>query len=134
MQKSNRLKPFTSLVRKQILKSFRFKNPTLNQIANQLCLSNRSLQRRLSQEGMTYRKLLSQVKMELSKTLEIQCKYKTKDVAYALGYCSSSSYLHAKNRWRRLRITQKRKYTLNISLKHEFEPAHSDFSFKPLKI
>lgn len=95
------LKPFSQKVFKRIYQSYGFEMPTLNHIADQLCISNRTLQRKLKIEKTTYRELLVQVKIIFAISLEHEKLYKPKEIAYALGYCSTSSYLHARSQWQK---------------------------------
>ncbi len=92
-------KSFSLLVRKMILNMSNPELPTLRQVSKQFLLTERTLQRKLKIEDMTYRKITNEVKEDLTFYLKKGKKIKTKDIAYLLGYSCSSSFLHANQNW-----------------------------------
>lgn len=73
--------------------------PTFVEVSKQFPLSVRTIQRKLTTEGFSFRKISDDIKRELSTYLSIGKQMKTQDIAYLLGYSESSAYLHAVNRW-----------------------------------
>ncbi len=73
--------------------------PTFEQVSKQFALSDRSIQRKLNNEGQSFRKISDRIKQELSYYLTAGKLMKTQDIAYILGYSESSAYLHAAKRW-----------------------------------
>lgn len=68
-------------------------------VAFLLGLGPRSLQRQLSEEGLTYRDLLEQVRMERALHLISESEESITEIAFNLGYRDSSSFTRAFRRW-----------------------------------
>ncbi|WP_298899723.1 AraC family transcriptional regulator ligand-binding domain-containing protein [uncultured Psychroserpens sp.] len=73
--------------------------PNFEQVQKQFPYSKRTIQRKLTNEGTSFRSILIDIKKELSQYLANEKHLKTKDVAYILGYSESSAYLHAVKSW-----------------------------------
>ena len=64
-----------------------------------MCMSSRTLQRKLSDLGWTYRSLLMSVRYELSlRYLEDTAKTMT-DITFLLGFSEQSAFTRAFKRW-----------------------------------
>ncbi|AZE49614.1 hypothetical protein C4K04_3945 [Pseudomonas chlororaphis] len=74
--------------------------PSLENQAEALYQSPRTLRRRLEEQGMTFRQLLDQVRAELEQQLEFLGESRAQ-VAAQLGYSDLAAYLHARKRWKR---------------------------------
>lgn len=74
--------------------------PNFEQVAKQFPLSNRTIQRKLTDEGTSFRKITNSIKKELSKYLVKGKFLKTQDISLMLGYLEPSAYLHAVNKWK----------------------------------
>lgn len=98
-KKKSGYKAFSTQVRKVILNMTCPELPTFDQVASHFPLSNRSIQRKLNEEGFSFRKISDDIKRELASYLSKGYRMKTLDVAYLLGYKDSSSYLHAVKKW-----------------------------------
>lgn len=92
-------KSFSQKVRSMVLNMCSPELPTFEQVAVQFPLSQRTIQRKLSAEGLSYRKIADDIKKELSNYLSKSNRIKTLDIAYILGYSESSAYLHAAKKW-----------------------------------
>ncbi|WP_142784132.1 AraC family transcriptional regulator [Changchengzhania lutea] len=92
-------KNFSLQVRNMILNMCCPELPTFEQISKQFPLSDRTIQRKLTEEGLSFRKISDDVKRELSYYLAKGKQMKTQDIAHILGYSEPSSYLHAVKRW-----------------------------------
>lgn len=92
-------KAFSIQVRKMILNMCCPELPTFEQLATHFPLSYRTIQRKLTEEGLSFRKITDDIKYELSKYLSKGHKMKTKDIASLLGYSEASAYLHAVKKW-----------------------------------
>lgn len=79
------------------------KLPTMQVVCEQLALSTRSFQRKLSEEGSSFRKISLEIKQELSDFLEAGKQIKIQDIAYILGYSEASAYIHARNNWKKVK-------------------------------
>jgi len=74
--------------------------PSLENQAEALYQSPRTLRRRLEEQGMTFRQLLDLVRAELEQHLEFLGE-NSAQVASQLGYGDLAAYLHARKRWKR---------------------------------
>ncbi|SFW47639.1 MULTISPECIES: AraC family transcriptional regulator ligand-binding domain-containing protein [Pseudomonas] len=73
--------------------------PTLDNQAELLHQSPRTLRRRLEHEGISFRQLLDLVRADIEQYLELQGESRA-DIAEQLGYSDLTAYLHARKRWR----------------------------------
>lgn len=73
--------------------------PTLVSVAKALGTSERSLQRRLKQEGETYKRLVERARMALSEEYLLDSSRSIDEVAYLSGYADPSSFVRAFRRW-----------------------------------
>jgi AraC-like DNA-binding protein len=71
----------------------------MDEIARQLTLSTRTLRRRLTEAGTSYRALVDEVRQTLAEELLDTGVLSVEDVAYRLGYAEASSVIHAFKRW-----------------------------------
>lgn len=92
-------KPFSFLVRKMILNMCKPELPSLKQVASQFIMTERTLQRKLKKEKMSFRKISNATKRELFFYLKGGKPIKTQDIAYILGYSCSSAFIHANKNW-----------------------------------
>lgn len=73
--------------------------PTLKEASEHLNVSSRSLQRRLSQRGLSYQAVIDELKCEAAKTYLTKSEYSFLDVALLLGFADQSSFNRAFKRW-----------------------------------
>ena len=73
--------------------------PSHVRMAAALQISARSLQRRLSDAGTTYRAVLQQTRLDQAQTLLRRSNLSISDVAYQLGFSDVSTFTHAFRRW-----------------------------------
>ncbi len=95
---------FSSLVKQMTLNMCNPELPTLKQVSVQFSMTERTIQRKLKTEQTSFRKITNEIKSELSNYLKKGKKIKTKDIAFILGYSSSSSFIHANKKWKEVRI------------------------------
>ena len=84
--------------------------PDLSEVAHELGMSERTLQRRITEEGTTFRELLVEARQELGRRLLADPATDIDEVACLLGYQDTSSFHRAfrnwegvtPNRWREL--------------------------------
>lgn len=74
--------------------------PPLGRLGKQLGLSERSLQRRLGEEGTSYRELVDQVRRDLARLLLAQ-KVPRDEIARRLAYAETASFSRSLSRWAR---------------------------------
>lgn len=73
--------------------------PDLNTVARQLCLSERTLKRRLQEEGLSFQALLDHVRESDSKRLLEQPQLSIEQVADAVGYRDPANFTRAFRKW-----------------------------------
>ena len=74
--------------------------PKVQDIASQLAMSNRTLQRRLAQEGCTYIELIDRAKQDLATHLLREAQYGIAEIAFLCGYSDQSTFTRAFRRWK----------------------------------
>lgn len=98
-KKKSGYKAFSVQIRNMILNLCSPQLPSFEQVAIHFPLSHRTIQRKLTEEGLSFRKINDDIKIELSRYLSKGHKMKTQDIAYLLGYSEASAYLHAVKKW-----------------------------------
>ncbi len=73
--------------------------PEISDIAHELGVSERTLQRRVTEEGTTFRQLLSEARQELSRQLLDDPGAGIEEIAYLLGYQDTGSFYRAFRDW-----------------------------------
>ena len=86
-------------VKSAIIEELPSGEPAAETIAKSLCLSTRSLQRKLADEGTTYTKLLREVRYELAEKYIADDTYAITEISYLLGFSDTSVFSRAFKRW-----------------------------------
>jgi AraC-like DNA-binding protein len=73
--------------------------PSQEEIAEQLHVSARTLQRRLSESGMTYKEVLDETRRALAIAYLSMPQHSVSQVTYLLGFSCDSSFTRAFRRW-----------------------------------
>jgi AraC-like DNA-binding protein len=73
--------------------------PSIELMADVIGTSIRSLQRSLSQQGLTYSRLMDKVRYQKAISLMADAEIPLIEVAYALGYSEPANFSHAFKRW-----------------------------------
>jgi AraC-like DNA-binding protein len=86
-------------------------NPAIGTVAARLGLSGRSLQRRLAEEGTSFKEVLDSFRRGIARRLLSERDVAVYEVAYLLGYSDPSAFHRAFRRWhgespRRFRSSQ----------------------------
>ena len=68
-------------------------------VAQQLGLAERTLYRRLAQEGHSFQQLNEQIKQRLAERLLSESRLNLNDIAHSLGYAEAASFARAFQRW-----------------------------------
>ncbi|MCG8330432.1 MAG: AraC family transcriptional regulator [Chitinophagales bacterium] len=92
-------KGFINGVRQIILQLSTPQFPTIEQVADNLNLSVRSFQRRLKEEGLTYKKMIDTLKHQFALEYLKNISLPVKEVAYLLDYADTSSFIRSFKRW-----------------------------------
>ena len=87
-------------VRDTLLRHVGGRLPDIETVAAELQLTSRTLRRKLTAEGTSYRALLEELRQTLAEALLGTAGMKVAEVASRLGYAESASFLHARKRWR----------------------------------
>lgn len=69
--------------------------PNLNEVAHRLCISTRTLQRRLQEQGRSFRGELERVRVEMAKNCLEAGELSLVDIASFLAYNDQSAFTHA---------------------------------------
>jgi AraC-like DNA-binding protein len=72
--------------------------PSLDRLAASLNMSERTLKRRLHDEGTTYSRLSERIRIEAAHSLLKDCNRSVKEVAYMLGYSGANNFIRAYKR------------------------------------
>lgn len=73
--------------------------PKISDVARDLCLSARTLQRRLADDGWSYQSLVDEARRRLSSRLLRETDYSLGDVAFMAGFADQSAFSRAFKRW-----------------------------------
>jgi len=74
-------------------------SPTIQQMAAELALSTRSLQRRLSEEGTSFAEVVDDLRHDKARLLLRDPNLAVYEIAYLLGYSDPSTFHRAFRRW-----------------------------------
>ena len=92
-------KSLDEMVRDQVSRSLSEGVPIISEVAGQLGMSGRSLQRRLSDKGLTYRGLVDKSRRLLAERLLHETEYSLAEVAFMTGFSEQSAFTRAFKRW-----------------------------------
>ena len=73
--------------------------PTLADIAKLLDVSDRSLRRQLREQGISFRGLLDELRMQLAMKYLRTTRLANEDIALALGFSDATNFRRAFRRW-----------------------------------
>ncbi|MCH2249426.1 MAG: AraC family transcriptional regulator [Cognatishimia sp.] len=73
--------------------------PTLSEVAGRLGMSTRTLQRRLSEDGLAYQDLVLDARRTLSEQLLRRTDYALAEIAFLTGFSDQSTFTRAFKRW-----------------------------------
>ncbi|NRR28910.1 AraC family transcriptional regulator [Oxalobacteraceae bacterium] len=99
----------TPKVRDIIVRSLPDGDPQRSIAAEALCISERTLQRRLQEEGTSFQQLLDDTRQELARQYLAQEQIALGQVAFMLGFADQSTFSRACQRWFTLTPRQVRK-------------------------
>jgi AraC-like DNA-binding protein len=75
------------------------RRPAMTDVAKELGLSTRTLQRRLNDEGVSFQQLLLDARRELARHYLLQPSLELNETAYLLGYGDPNSFFRAFHEW-----------------------------------
>ena len=91
--------PTRARVEKVILEALPKGEATVSKIAETLAMSTRSLERRLDEEGASYKGVLDELRRELAMQYLNDKTLGVGQIVWLLGYSEVSSFNHAFRRW-----------------------------------
>lgn len=102
---------FTGKVRQLLTRILHKGDPRREQVAEMLCVSERTLQRRLSEEGTSFAELVDAVRRERAERMLARGFLSVTEMACELGFSDPSNFYRACKRWfglspSSLRVTQ----------------------------
>ena len=86
-------------LRQLILSEFMGQVPAIEILASRFNLTTRSLQRRLSHEGVTFRALTIKIKNEVASQLLSSKHANVAEISHLLGYSEASAFSRAYKKW-----------------------------------
>jgi AraC-like DNA-binding protein len=90
---------FTPRARAEIVRYLHDGAPTRADIARALAVSERTLHRRLSEEGTSFQRLVEETRRELAEDYLVRQDLSAAEVAYLLGFKDQGSFFRAAQRW-----------------------------------
>ncbi len=75
------------------------RRPGIQEVAKELRLSSRTLQRRLTEQGVTFQRLLEDARRELARHYLLHSSLELNETAYLLGYEDANSFFRAFHDW-----------------------------------
>lgn len=90
---------FVGEIRRRVLEVLHEAPPTLDELASQLAMSPRTLQRRLSAQGTSLSAIVDEIRAALARQLVHAGDQPLGEVAWRLGYSEMSAFLRAFKRW-----------------------------------
>ncbi len=91
--------PLESLLSREISRSLSEGVPRMADIARRLAMSQRTLQRRLSGRGLSFKGQVDLTRRELAENLLGQSRYSLSEVAFLTGFSEQSAFSRAFKRW-----------------------------------
>jgi AraC-like DNA-binding protein len=86
-------------VKQTLMRSMAGKRPTLQDVAQELGMSARTLQRRLTDAGFTFQRLVEDTRRELARHYLKQAAIELNDAAFLLGFRDANSFFRAFHGW-----------------------------------
>lgn len=93
------LKSFARTIQDLLIKHYNHGFPGIEQLADQLHTTTRTMQRKLKAEGFTFSQLIEQAKQEMAFRLMKTRKYNISEVAYMLGFSEPGSFTRSFRKW-----------------------------------
>lgn len=84
--------------------------PSIQDLARELHLSTRTLQRRLTEQGISFQRLLEEARRELAHHHLLHSSVELSETAYLLGYEDANSFFRAFHHWEGTSDTSNRRF------------------------
>lgn len=92
-------KTFTEQAKGILKRLLAGQRPGIRDLARELHLSTRTLQRRLTEQGITFQRLLEEARRELAHHYLLHSSVELSETAYLLGYEDANSFFRAFHHW-----------------------------------
>ncbi|MCB0168123.1 MAG: AraC family transcriptional regulator ligand-binding domain-containing protein [Anaerolineae bacterium] len=99
MEDLNQEASFRDRVRACLLEILASGHYSVTYVASKLAISNRTLQRRLSDEGTTFQNVLDELREELARHYLFTTDYTSAEISFLLGYEEPNSFFRAFRAW-----------------------------------
>jgi AraC-like DNA-binding protein len=86
-------------VRQALMKHLSKGDPRRETMAAMLCMSERTLQRRLTEEGTSFAELVDEVRREMAQRYFQHSDFSPTEITFALGFSDPSNFYRACKRW-----------------------------------
>jgi AraC-like DNA-binding protein len=90
---------FVDRVRATIQQELTGRRPTIDDVADALHISSRTLQRRLQDEGLSFQRILEEARHQLARHYLNNSALELNEAAYLLGYNDANSFVRAFRSW-----------------------------------
>jgi AraC-like DNA-binding protein len=94
-----REKSFREQVKGTLKRLLAGERPAIEHVARELRLSKRTLQRRLTEDGITFQQLTEEARRELARHYLLHSSLELNETAYLLGYEDANSFFRAFHEW-----------------------------------
>jgi AraC-like DNA-binding protein len=91
--------PVAARVRKDLMAAMDGGDPSMESVAARLGMSDRSLHRRLAEEGCRFNDLLDDIRQEFAKRYLARGTVSASEIAYLVGFQSPTAFFRAFKRW-----------------------------------
>ncbi len=95
----NENESFSDRVKQMLISDFKGQSASIEIAASKLNLTPRSLQRKLKDDGTSYRDIVNDLKKDLAQTIMKRSDFRVGEVAEILGYSDSSAFRKAYKKW-----------------------------------
>lgn len=106
LESKNASRDLGELVKQTLMRSMAGKRPTLEEVARELGMSSRTLQRRLADSRVTFQELLEAARRELARHYLNRPVVEFNEVAFLLGFEDVNSFFRAFQSWEGLSPTE----------------------------
>jgi AraC-like DNA-binding protein len=91
--------PIESLVEREVSRSLSEGVPRMGDVARRLAMSERTLHRRLSERGVSFKSLVDATRRHVAENLLRDSRYTATEVAFLAGFSEQSAFNRAFKRW-----------------------------------
>ncbi len=90
---------FSSIVKHSLINLIKPEFPSIDQVAGHLNISTRTLQRKLKEEGTTFKQIINDLRLDFAKSYLKQQELQISEIAYLLSYSDASAFNRSFKSW-----------------------------------